>query len=82
MDRSTRRLDEGTIPASSTPDFDEFFNPLSPKFLGLNAIPTGVPARSLGSYSFPVGAQERHPSSPFPPETGKRTLETGPSYER
>jgi hypothetical protein len=82
MDRSTRRMDEGKGETPSTPDFDEFFNPLSPKFLGLNAIPTGVPARSLGTHNLPVGAQERHPSSPFPPETGKRTLETGPSYER
>lgn len=37
--------------------------------------------RGVGRNGAPLGT--RSPlSSPFPPETGKRTLETGPRYER
>lgn len=82
MDRSTGRLDEGTIPASSTPEAPSQIGPFVKVQPGTYPVTISLPVGSEWPNSVQVGTSKRHPSSPFPPETGKRTLETGPSYER
>ncbi len=82
MDTTKGRLGKSESEAASAPTLNQFVDPVSAELTRLNTIPTGVPNRSLGTNYTPLGTPGRHPSSPFPPETGKRTLETGPSYER
>ena len=82
MDQSTRRLDEGAIPASSTPEITSPIGPFVKVPVGAYPVTVSLPVGCIWPNSVEVGKAQRHPSSPFPPETGKRTLETGPSYER
>lgn len=82
MDTTKGRMDPSESQASQTSTFDEFFNPFSPFFFGFDPGSARIIFRGLGTDNLPVGTPGRHPSSPFPPETGKGTLETGPSYER
>jgi len=82
MDKSTRRLGSGEIPAPSPSTINEQVNLIPSQTTGLDAVATRPVDRSLGTHNLPLGTNQRNPSSPFPPETGKRTLETGPSYER
>jgi hypothetical protein len=82
MDMSKGCLVTRKIPPAqtSTPDFG--VNPITPEATMLNTIPTGSMDRSLGKHNLPLGTPGRRTPSPFPDETGKRTLETGPLYER
>lgn len=82
MDRSTRRLDQSESESTSAPTLDKCVDILAALKAAINASPARSPARSIRVNSFPMGTPQRHPPSPFPPETGKGTLETGPSYER
>jgi len=82
MGRSTRRMDESKSEAPPSPEIIRWTDPFTPGFFETNAGTTRPADRCLGTDNLPLGTQERNPSSPFPPETGKRTLETGPSYER
>lgn len=82
MDRSTRCLDASQ---GQTPSASENFLPLDTVIeVSLGAYPITVrnPRWCVRADNFPLGEGQRNSSSPFPPETGKRTLETGPSYER
>lgn len=82
MGVSKGRMVPGETEAPQTP---ETLLQTHPQFTGgimLDPRSTGSVNRSLGSDYIPLGAPRRNPSSPFPDETGKRTLETGPSYER
>lgn len=82
MDQSTRRLDQSESPAAPTSKANLPFAALLASFLGFDASPIGPVSGSVRPDGFPLGTPQRNPSSPFPDETGKRTLETGPCYER
>ena len=82
MDRSTRRLGQGKDETPSAPEIDSPIGPFTKVPPGAYPITIRFQPGCEWPNSVPVGTPQRNPSSPFPPETGKRTLETGPSYER
>ena len=82
MDRAKRTMGQEPLSSSPASEINFAVDPKSALGTRFIAATTGIVDRRLGTHDLPVGEVGRNPASPFPLETGKRTLETGPSYER